>query len=402
MKRIINILALFIALISIFALMMSCEKNDPTYDNYTVSVIDGLGNPMPDVVVKITGPDGQTKIRATDSDGCVVLKNVLCTDYSVTLEKGFSNAVITQSDYALTKDVRTLTIMLRDGSKSADIYGAVEDGAYASNVTVGNYTIPCGADQTTYYVFYAQTAGIYKFSISSNDSDMILGYYGIPMFVQSTHVAEGEYDGKTFEIIIQDVLAPYVIGITATQNSDANLVIERIGDAPFDPEYAPWNSIEKNADIEKCVISEGTSLCYVDVTDPAFSVVERDGFYYTADGKPIYINLTHKTNAYLPGASLKYLAGFDDKNVGINIGGYIYDEDGNFVEKRSYNLMIEDYIEYCDSTYGVVPLTKELAECMQLHGTNAGWWNSSSGNYIFGNDNIVVENAWLFLCMIEG
>ena len=62
--------------------------------------------------------------------------------------------------------------------------------------------------------------------------------------------------------------------------------------------------------------------------------------------------------------------------------------------------MIKDYMEYCDSTYGVVPLTAELAECIKLHGKQNGWWTKGSMNYLFGNQDIVQENAWLFLCMI--
>jgi hypothetical protein len=54
-----------------------------------------------------------------------------------------------------------------------------------------------------------------------------------------------------------------------------------------------------------------------------------------------------------------------------------------------------------DKKYGVVPLTEELAECMMLHGTSTGWWNPSAGNYLFEGDDVVLENAWLFLCMIE-
>ena len=71
----------------------------------------------------------------------------------------------------------------------------------------------------------------------------------------------------------------------------------------------------------------------------------------------------------------------------MNIGGYIYDENGDFVDKLNYNLMIEEYMKYCDSKYGVIPLTEELAECMKLHGTSTGWWNSSAGNYLFNGES---------------
>ena len=219
------------------------------------------------------------------------------------------------------------------------------------------------------------------------------------MFVQRDHVGDGAYDGKSFELVIQDTSTPYVIGVSSFEASDVSFKIERVADAPFDPEYAPWDSVYKQADIDACVIPEGTTLRDFDITDSTLSVVEKDGFYYTSDGKPVYIKIKGTSETYLPGASLAYLAGYVDNNIGGNIGGYVYDENGEFVAKLSYNLMIEAYMEYCDSTYGVVPLTTELAECIKLHGQQSGWWTEGTVNYLFGGYDIVAENAWLFLCM---
>ena len=159
--------------------------------------------------------------------------------------------------------------------------------------------------------------------------------------------------------------------------------------------------MEKNSDVGKCDIPDETVLINFDVADKNVTVVERDGLYYTADGKPIYIRITTGNQAYLGGASLALIAGFVDDKIGMNIGGYIYDENGNFVEKRNYNSMIQSYMELCDGGYGVVPLTTELAECIKLHGENNHWWDTTSPNFIFGSSDIVIENAWLFLCMIE-
>ena len=63
--------------------------------------------------------------------------------------------------------------------------------------------------------------------------------------------------------------------------------------------------------------------------------------------------------------------------------------------------MIKTYMEYVDGTYGVVPLTEELAECIKLHGQSNGWWNLESSGYLFDGLLINEENAWLFLCMVE-
>lgn len=386
------------ALLIIFTLAITLTSCNTTGD-YTVIIVDGLGNPMANVIVKIETPDDETITRVTGKDGTVSLKEVTLGDYKIILEKGFSDAIITQSEYQLTKTLTSLKIVLRDETKSTDIYGDnIAPGGYATFIGTGDYTIYCDQNERNYYVFSALTTGVYKFSISDGAYAEI-GYYGGPMFVQRDHVGDGAYDGKSFELIIQDTSTPYVIGVLSSVASDVSFKIERVADAPFDPEYEPWDSVYKQADIDACIIPEGTTLRDFDITDSTLSVVEQDGFYYTTDGKPVYIRITSASETYLPGASLAFLAGYVDQNIGGNIGGYVYDENGNFVAKLSYNLMIEAYMEYCDSTYGVVPLTTELAECIKLHGKQSGWWTEGTVNYLFGGYDIVAENAWLFLCM---
>ena len=371
-----------------------------SYGDYSVTAVDGLGNPMPNVIVKFIDPNGEIQTTVTNKTGVASLKNILDCNYTVKLEKGFSTAIIPNTEYSLSAENRTLTLVLRDEEKSADIFGDVPDGSYACSVSEGSYTINSVSDLTSYYVFTARKSGIYRFSVTS-DSDVTIGYYGGPMFVQNSHLVDGEYDGKSFEITVQDTMTPYVIGITASKGATFSFTVERIADAPFNPEHLAWTNVEMKADIEGWAIPDSAMLKDFDITDSTLSIVERDGLYYTADGKQVYIKIKSTAEAYLPGASLAYLAGFVDQQVGINIGGYIYDEEGNFVDKLSYNIMIKDYMDYCDSTYGVVPLTKELAECIQLHGRDKGWWNSESGNYLFDGYDIVEDNAWLFLCMIS-
>ena len=396
MKKIIAILVL----LSLAVLSFSACKLIPTYGDYSVTLVDGLGNPMPNVIVKFTDPDGETQTTVTSKTGVASLKNILDCNYTVKLEKGFSTAIITDAEYSLSEENRTLTLVLRDEEKSIDIFGDVPEGSYACSVGEGSYTINSVSDLTSYYVFSARKSGIYSFSVTS-DNDVTIGYYGGPMFVQSSHLVDGEYDGKSFEIIVQDIMTPYIIGITAPKGATFSFGVERIDDAPFNPEHLGWTNVDMEADIEGWSIPSGTVLRDFDITDSTLSVEERDGFYYTADGKQVYIKIKSTSEAYLQGASLAYLAGWVDQQVGINVGGYIYDEDGNFLDKLSYNNMIKDYMKYCDSTYGVVPLTAELAECIQLHGNYTGWWNSESGNYLFNGHDIVETNAWLFLCMIE-
>ena len=394
MKKIIAILVL----LSLTILSLGACKTNQTYGDYSVTVTDALGNPMANVIVKFIDPKGETQTTVTGKTGVASLHDLLDCKYTVVLEKGFSTAIIGDTKYSLTPDNRTLNIVIRDEEGSVDIFGDVPDNSYASKVNEGTYDIS-SAFEENYYVFTARSSGIYKFSRPS-ESDVTVGYYGGPMYVQSSHVGDGKYDGKSFEIVVYDTMTPYIIGVKSEGGASYSLKIERVDDAPFNPDYLAWTNVNMQADIEGWSIPEGVTLQDFDITDSSLSVTERDGFYYTADGKQVYIKIKTSTDAYLPGASLALLAGWVDQQVGINIGGYIYDADGNYVDKLSYNSMIQDYMEYCDSTYGVVPLTTELAECIKLHGQHNGWWTPGSMNYLFSEYDIVEENAWLFLCMI--
>ena len=191
---------------------------EPVYGDYTISIVDGLNNPMSNVVVKFTYPDGTTKSRITEADGVASIKNVELGDYKVTLEKGFSNAIIDVASYNLTKDNTSLKLVLHDETKTMEVYGAVKDGTHAYIVNEKSYNIPCVAGNDAYFVFNAHTTGIFRVSISDASDDVTVGYYGIPMFVQDNHRAEGEYDGKTFEITIQDTATPYVFGVKSTKD----------------------------------------------------------------------------------------------------------------------------------------------------------------------------------------
>ena len=386
-------------------------KPDPVYLDYEITVVDSIGNPFANVMVSFTTPEGEVKTRVTGNDGKAVLQNMLEGEYKVKIERGFSSAVISKSEYTLTKDNPSIVIKARDEKNSFEIYGNLEGVTYASNISAGSFTPFIDANTTSYFVFYATSSGVYKVSVTSDEPSMTVGYYGIPLFVQSTHCGEGEYDGKSFELLIQDYSTPYVIGVSSTNDATANLVIERTGDAPFDPIFEDWTNVESTATLTQCDTT-GKTLVDFDIASEDITVsLGDDGYYYTNDGKPVYIRITSTTGhgyvnenhefVSLLGGSLALLAGHVDDKVGINIGGYVFDEDGEFVGKYLYNGMIKTYMDYVDSKYGVVPLTAELAECIKLHGESNGWWNSNSGGYLFSQVEVNPENAWLFLCMVE-
>ena len=404
------ILAVFgVLLASVIALVVLII---PKQVDYTVSVVDEIGNPVSNVMVKLTDASGETKTRVTDKSGKVTFKEIKVKKIGksniVKLDKGMSDAKILKAEYQLDKKSTELRAVVCDESKTQPITGLIDEGNYAYNAVVGTYNIPAVAGKTTYLIFTSNISGTYKISFESADSEMTVGHYGIPMYVQSTHTLDGEYDGKSFELVIQDIATPHVIGLTCVNTADAVLTIERIGDAPFDPSYAEWIDVKAPDNLTKCDTS-GKTLKSIDIESMTVSVSRgEDGYYYTNTGKKVYVRITtsnEKYGNYVDGKfvplieSLAYLAGHVNEHVGMNVGGYIYDDDGNFVCKKLYNGLIKTYMDYVDDNYGVVPLTDDLVECIKLFGESCQWWKTGSNGYIFDGIPVNVENAWLIFCM---
>ena len=458
----------------------------PKYADYTVTVVDEIGNPVSNVMVKFTDSEGNSKTRITDKEGKVSFVEVRVGESIVKLEKGLSTVKIINDTYTLNKKTTELRAVVCDESRIQYIYGDVADDAYAYTVGEGVYNLPAFETGIVYLVFHAQKSGTYKVSLSSENSDATVAYHGIPMFVQSGHKSDGAYDGKSFELDIYDIGTPYVIGVNRVAECEVTLTVERIGDAPFDPQYAEAKIVKAEEDFkyynpfvlntmtlklnnktstynisivdlvtegigfegtyiatekggtdtkdviitkDKIKISSVKEYKYkivegipalidaegekisdpdvkfsvktdvivtdLDISDKNLTVTAKDGYYYTSDGKQVYFRINSQSKYFT--ATLALIAGITDKNIANGIGGDVYDENGNFVAKYSYNSMITEYYNYIDAN-GLYPLTAELVEAIQVHGNHVGWWDSTNPNYIFSEFNIVPENAWLFLC----
>ncbi len=404
-SKIIKSFAVALAAILLLFGMTACDddkgNDENTVTTYSVSVIDTLGNPVKDVLVKFISDDGNSKTRVTDENGTAAYKNAPCGKYSVKLSAGTSDAIINKDTFNFEENKSELSIVVRNSATTMDIYGDnIPEGGYAGIVGAKEYIIPEGNKGMDYYVFSAQTTGVYKISVISQNSDTNIGYYGNPMIVRAEDIFAGKNDGKSYDLTVPEAGAPYVIGVNRADSSSFTLKIERTGDAPFDPAFAPWTNVQATEDFEKCTLPAGTVLKDLDITDPNLSVtLGADGRYYTNDGKLVYIHITTASKYW--GTELARLVGQMDNTTGINVGGYVYDDDGNFLNKYSYNQMIISYIEYCDTANGVYPLTEELAGAIKHHGKEEGWWTPGSHGYLFEDFSpIVEENGWLFICCV--
>lgn len=371
----------------------------PREIDYTVSVVDEIGNPVSNVMVKLTDITGETKTRVTDKMGKVTFNDIkvkiIGKKNVVNLNQGLSKAKILTAEYQLDKGSTELRAVVCNEENILSITGQIEEDSYAYFAKSGSYNIP-SLNGVVYFCFTANEKGVYSVSIQSDDTAATVAYVGMPMYVQTTHVGDGEYDGKSFELIIQDIETPYVIAVSASSGSDVSFTIERTADAPLDPQYMPWTTVPATEEFKE--FSTGT-LTALDIASASLSVtLGDDGYYYTNVGKRVYVRIS-STSQYLD-ASIALIAGCVDDNVGVNFGGYVYDENGEFVDKYSYNDMISAYYEHVDAN-GVYPLTEELANAIKVHGESTGWWNPNAANFLFNGKPYNAENAWLFLCCTE-
>lgn len=422
MKNILKAILIAVFTLSVAFAFVACdsgESNDP-YD-YTVTIKDGDGNPIKGIIIKLFDSDGtQVGGNVTGADGKVTFSEVINGQYKIKLSKGVTKYNFSKTEYDVTTTSDGYTITLHNEPKDkVDIYGpAVGEGGEAYVIGSGSYFTNLTPGEMTYFVFYVDMSGVYSVDFLSDESGMSIGYYGAPSYVLDYHcLGDGSvpYDGKGFDIEIPDINTPHIIGIKSETATDCIFNITRKSDLPFRPEYVDWTDVNAYADLSKYTLAEGATLGEFDITDKNLSIVlEKNGKYYTQDGKLIVMRLASASQnsalAYEGFLSLKDLAGFSGNtsneesagagvgNVGMNIGGYIYDEDGNFITKKSYNNMIKTYLEYCDDKTGVYPLTDELLDMIKVHGNSAGWWKPNTVNYLFDTEFINQEMAWLFMC----
>lgn len=384
--------------------------NTDTPVTYTITVTDPDGNPVSDVWVYLTAPDGASKMRVSSTDGTAVYKNMMPADYTVTLEQGQSTASIpADASYSIPKGTTSLTVTLTreiNEENKIQIFGAgfsETEPTYAYFISPGVYTVNLTAGMN-YYVFTTSSSGVYEITVQSDDNDMTVGSYGNPYNVFENDISNSEGKRTTLDVTPLNVgenPTPFVIGIYSSSEGSCGFSIVKISNVEDDPSYHPWNDVlAHQAPTNKVVIPSEKTLVDFDITNRNLNVSlnEADKCYYTDDGRLVYIRVS-KDSPYL--AAFALIAGFMDENVAQTFGGYIYNN-GQYAGKNRYNDMIGAYHNVSDSTYGVVPLTEELAEAIKVTGEHSGWWNPESAGYRFSDVvGLYSENAWLFACMVE-
>ncbi|MBQ9859614.1 MAG: hypothetical protein IJO76_02930 [Clostridia bacterium] len=240
-------------------------------------------------------------------------------------------------------------------------------------------------------------AGIFRFTLTGDAQ--LYTVDGSLFYMFNAQAAAG----NTFDKEIKESYAnsPMLIGVAG--NGTATLTIQLVGDAAFDINALPFEIYETTATLSKFDLPSDVTLTYVDVTAPHSAVKGTDGYYHldSAKGPKLYMDFANAP--YLSVAAAAANGAMKD---------VIYDENGNFVKKIEFITCINEYYGYTDNTTGlfvngytdagIYPLTDDLVYIMQTHTTCTGWNDPDSPNYLFVDETVDADTAWMFpLCYDE-
>lgn len=388
-----------------------CGISEP----YGIWITDGLGNPMNDIFIKVMQNGEQIKMFPYNG-----------TFLNLGLEDGTYQLVLdlSQLSKTYTYDASLCTLTPEKPSASIRLFQTPieETSVYVGYPLDADYTayvvgegatqITLPANKYTFFIFAPQNAGIYAVTHNSG-SKLKLSYHGSTFYVQghdlsadSTEVSAYE-NGLAVNVYASNLGGDYVFAVKAKSKTTFVLNIQNIGDPGNRVEDEPWTPYLEDAEMVDKQLNTPTEGTYttIDLTDLSVKAVynEADGFYHlgTADGPIIFIDLTSDS---------KYVASIQTICALQRMGTYIYDIDGNLVEKRSYNELFRQYGLFTETEDGEtpvsgpirVPLTQKLVEAIQCFGDKNGWWDPTLDSNIF---QIVLlgapynqEYAWLLYC----
>ena len=370
---------------------------------YKVTILNHDGTPARDIIVKVQKGGEEVSFKLVGPTGSAGFE--LPEDsYTVLIESPSGKTLHYDSEAAvLTPDAPEITLTVYEAVAATQPLNAPsKHGDYArheaASVGEGLTFIPFSASDYTYVVFTPTRPGIYEFTCESG-TDVTLTYHGAPINVFENPLLE-TVDGKvTFDITAgsvgttPDTTAQYVFRLEGSSDG-CMFKATRTGDVPKSPYDEPWTVPMPTADDLKPYegVTDGT-LTDLDVTDPALTVVKgEDGYYHlgNADGPVVFIRLS---------SANPYMADFKTICDTTRICAYIYNEDGSFEKRVSYNEMILEYLTIANED-GVVPLNDQLADMVKTAGDYMGWWNFSDDLDIFGDKIVDPAIAWLFPCAV--
>ena len=408
-KRIAS-MALAITLVLSMASLYSCGAKEI---EYTVNVKDALGNPYTSgIIVNFMQNGEKVAMHAIDENG-TAKKTLTKGDYTVELDfTGDKEAYHYAGGATLSAKAASVDVILANkitSDATVLTVGADEYDAYA--IAAGCTYIELDTAKRNYFLFTPTQGGHYVFSVAEG-SDIEIGYYGAPHFIQSASVAEAAKDGS-FYLDVKDGMigqgdggtATYVIGVDTKKAESCVIAVDRTGDATKTIEDEPWIVYEGTHTPSLYTLPEGVQIKEFDLTAKTgaykFVLDKETGFYHlnTKDGPLVLVRLTEDCD---------YIACYATILDKQNVCKYFYSSDEktyeNFEKRETYANCLFDYIDCADEATGTYPLTEDLMYIIQQNGDHMGWWNPDGSNYRFRNVDdtkdltINTEIAWLLMC----
>ena len=364
---------------------------------YTVSVIGSDGNARQGAVVRFYLGEEQVTMVPTDAEGAataelaagtytVVIDNILGEKYDT------ANVTLLPESPALSVQLFAQPTTGEDIFAYSTLAGDYVD-CHALRIDEGAYWVDLAAGDMTYFIFIAPRGGMFRIR-ADEQLPLSVGYYGSTFYVlpESTAVEEN----NSILVEVYDDMVNYYAFVIGIGSEDAALTscvlhVEYAGERELTPEDMPWTDVMPEATLGAYQKPAGTVRPF-DVTSTKVQAVYNpaDGYYHlnSADGAVLMLNI---------GNNSPYMDALTTVCDNMRLGVYVYDEQGNFVSKDSYNELIRAYAAVADGGY--YPLDATLASVMQVVGAYIGWYDASSPMYLFTEQPLVVpENAWLFAC----
>ncbi|MBO7162129.1 MAG: hypothetical protein J6W15_04845 [Clostridia bacterium] len=372
---------------------------------YSVSVVDGIGNPIKDVKVLISGGIFSA-FTTTNSKGSAKF-TAKKGEYTVKINVS-DKYFCPQDEYTLTAEENSVTVtLIKKNGVSGQLLAYSPSNEYLEcdyyEVNEGMYFAPVIGGEMTYFLFVPTLPGTYEIYAEA-DTETEIGFYGsLYLVLQDTlyEPVEGKikFDIHDYNIgSTKDTTTSYVIGVKTKTGSDTDCIlhVDRTGEPSWSIEDEPWqDAVANDKYLVKYNGETGKTLVNIDVLkEPVVVLNTKDGYYHfgSEDGPLVLVRIDSEID-YLYAS----LADICDTST---FGAYFYDNDGTFQYRERYNDLIYQYKEICDDN-GVCPLNPQLAEMIKNVGEYTQWWSSSdSYGYIFGDTPVYEykEYAWLFCC----
>ena len=295
---------------------------------YTVTVLDGYGDPYSNVVVRFYAADGTVTTVVATAEG-VATATLIRGNYTVELVFQQSNMHYEKVGLELTADVTATTIVVAPGvsGKPGQVKPTTSSSTFeAYYIQVGNTYLDVEPLSLTYLLFKPTQTGTYKFS--TNKAGAVVENW--QTLVQTTPNTSG-VENNVFTLEVTELGQTYVIGIEAAYDvSNAILTVFRVPDCIVDPfpvtpnlpqipfvPHLPGYAVLKQLDfagMHPLVLTKVAELGSIMPGIPAVDVSKLEGVYNAEIGGVVMYTLTFDNGKLT----------VEDKNKGTLTGEYVY------------------------------------------------------------------------------